>query len=177
MDTNTLPVLDASTVLTFLQTDESNNNYEVSLPSLDELFNSQIAEQASTTTPSSSNILPIPTVTQRGKPKLVYSGHTYSKKRDLKTSRDWICTNTGCHGSLKTHLDNYEVISCRAHTCPPLSSEECNLLTSEMDIINDSSTSTTKELTTLLQHPYSRNLSRRRWRKSRTSRSNSNGSA
>ena len=97
MDNQTLPILDASTVLAFLQTDESETNYEVTLPSLDELFNAHIAEQTptdetSSPPPLSSNSTPIPTKTQRGGPKLVLDGYTYSKKRDLKNSRNWICT-------------------------------------------------------------------------------------
>ena len=97
MDNQTLPILDASTVLAFLQTDESETNYEVTLPSLDELFNAHIAEQTptdetSSPSPLSSNSTPIPTKTQRGGPKLVLDGYTYSKKRDLKNSRNWICT-------------------------------------------------------------------------------------
>ena len=179
MDNQTLPILDASTVLAFLQTDESETNSEVTLPSLDELFNAHIAEQTptdetSSPPPLSSNSTPITTKTQRGGPKLVLDGYTYSKKRDLKNSRDWICTKKACHGSLKTHLDSFEAIRSRPHTCKPLSQEECNLLTSEIDIVFDSSHTSTKELAALLHHPYSKNLSRRRWRKSRTSSTSSN---
>ena len=97
-----LPVLDASTVLRFLQTETSDNTtYEVTLPSLDELFDLQ-THQTSAPLPDTAYSTPIATRTQRGAPKLVLDGYTYSKKRDLKSSRDWTCTKKGCHGSLKT---------------------------------------------------------------------------
>ena len=54
MDNQTLPVLDASTVLAFLQTDESDNKYEVTLPSLDELFNAHITSEETSTDQTSS---------------------------------------------------------------------------------------------------------------------------
>ena len=174
---NQLPVLDLSTVVSYLQSDDYNNNYAVTLPSLDELFNGNLpTDQTSSPLLVSSNSTPIPTRTQRGGPKLVLDGYTYSKKRDLKSSTDWICTQKSCHGSLKTHLDSYETISRRPHTCLPLSSEECNMITSEIDIVYDSSTATTRELADLLHHPYSKNLSRRRRRKTRTSSTSSHGS-
>ena len=91
-----------------------------------------------------------------------------------KTPGTGYAQKKACHGSLKTHLDSYEAIRSRPHTCKPLSQEECNLLTSEIDIVFDSSHTSTKELAALLHHPYSKNLSRRRWRKSRTSSTSSN---
>ena len=155
MDNQPLPILDAFTVLAFLQTDESETNYEVTLSSLDELFNEQTStDGTSNPPPLSSNSTPIHTKTQRGGSKLVLDGYTYSKRRDLKSSRD-------CHGSLQTHPNSYKAIRSRPHTCKPLPLEEFNLLTSEIDIVFGSLLASTKELAALLQHPNSKNLSRR----------------
>ena len=91
---NQLPVLDSSTVFTFLKSEDRRTIYEVALPSLDELFQLKPTTDNETTTTSTTTSTPTPTttMTQRGGAKLVLDGYTYMKKRDLKNSRDWICT-------------------------------------------------------------------------------------
>ena len=91
---NQLPVLDSSTVFTFLESEDRRTTDEVALPSLDELFQLKPTTDNGTTTTSTTTSTPTPTttMTQRGGAKLVLDGYTYMKKRDLKNSSDWICT-------------------------------------------------------------------------------------
>ena len=91
---NQLPVLDSSKVFTFLQSEDRRTTYEVALPSLDELFQLKPTTDNGTTTTSTTTSTPTPTttMTRRGGAKLVLDGYTYMNKRDLKYSRDWICT-------------------------------------------------------------------------------------
>ena len=93
-DSNQLPVLDSSTVFTFLESEDRRTTYEVALPSLEELFQLEPTTDNGTETTSTTPSLPTPTTTKtkRGGAKLVLDGYTYMKKRDLKNSRDWICT-------------------------------------------------------------------------------------
>jgi hypothetical protein len=75
---NQLPVLDSSTVFTFLESEDRRTTDEVALPSLDELFQLNPTGTTSTPTPTTWT-----TMMQRGGAKLVLNGYTYMKKRDL----------------------------------------------------------------------------------------------
>ena len=62
------------------------------------------------TTPSA-----LPGNSQKGMTKLYLNGHCYIKKRTLKASRDWKCTNKQCRGTIKTALDSYVVLKSKSH--------------------------------------------------------------
>ena len=78
---NQLPVLDSSTVFTFLESEDRRTTYEVALPSLDELFQLKPTTDNGTTTTSTTTSTPTPTttMTQRGGAKLVLDGYTYMR--------------------------------------------------------------------------------------------------
>ena len=156
--------------------------YPVQLPDLDELHDSS-QDNPSTTTSSSEvepNSLPqsmclaaVPFLTQKSKTKLYFQNHTFTKKYDQKTSTIWRCSSRKCKGSIKTTPSTYEVIDATPHTCSPLTDYEYNILLSENDIVNDTSSSSTVDLANACHHPYSKTLYKRRWRKTRTSSSSS----
>ena len=113
-------------------------------------------------------LLPFTSTTQKGTTKLFLDGYCYTKKRTLKTSIDWRCTSRGCKGSIKTAVDDHLTFKSTLHSCQVLSHQEIQLQLSESTIVEDSSTSTTKDLAAASQHPYSRKLYQRRWRKKKT---------
>ena len=136
--------LDPETVLTFLEEDSKI----LQLPTLSDLFPTE--SDVATTTPA------VPYKSQKGFTKLLYQHHTYTKKRTMKSSSTWRCTNRNCKGTIKTYLDSYEVIDSTPHnSCAPLIESEFQLLLSEQDIVHDDSTSSTRELADNLHHPYS----------------------
>ena len=109
--------LDADTVIAFLQDDEDIMN--LTLPTLSDLFPTNTDQTASNqksahdpTTPSA-----LPGYSQKGMTKLYLNGHCYTKKRTLKTSRDWKCTNKQCRGTIKTALDSCVVSNSTPHSC------------------------------------------------------------
>ena len=152
------------------------------LPDLDELHDF-FQDNPSTTTSSSEaepNSLPqstcltaVPFLTQKSKTKLYFQNHTFTKKYDQKNSTIWRCSSRKCKGSIKTTPSTYEVIDVTPHTCNPLTDYEYNILLSENDIVNDTSSSSTLDLANACHHPYSKPLYKRRWRKIRTSSSSS----
>ena len=78
---NQQPVLDSSTVFTFLESEDRRTTCEVVFPSLDELFQLQPTTDNGTTTTSTTTSTPTPTttMTQRGGAKLVLDGYTYMR--------------------------------------------------------------------------------------------------
>ena len=141
------------------------------LPDLDELHDSS-QDNPSTTTSSSEvepNSLPqsmclaaVPFLTQKSKTKLYFQNHTFTKKYDQKTSTIWRCSSRKCKGSIKTTPSTYEVIDATPHTCSPLTDYEYNILLSENDIVNDTSSSSTLDLANACHHPYSKTLYKRK---------------
>ena len=113
--------------------------------------------------------------TQKGNSRLLYGGHSYTKKRSLKTSTDWRCTSRDCKGTLKTQINTDVVLKSSVHSCVGISEEEQQLQISEEKILEDNTSVTTRELASQLQHPYTRKLYQRRWRKTK-SRSTSSSS-
>jgi hypothetical protein len=94
---NQLPVLDSSTVFTFLESEDRRTINEVALPSLDELFQLKPTTDNGTTTTSTTSSSSTPTTTMRqcGGAKLVLDGYAYMKKGDLKKGTGFAQGETG----------------------------------------------------------------------------------
>ena len=106
--------LDADTVIAFLE-DEVDTN--LTLPTLSELFptNAHQTAQNQRTTHDPTTPSALPGNSQKGMTMLYLNGHCYIKKRTLKASRDWKCTNKQCRGTIKTALDSYVVLKSKSH--------------------------------------------------------------
>ena len=124
--------LNAETVLTFLE--EDFDPAPLTLPTLSDLFPTYIATSTSTDNTA------VPYKSQKGSTKLYYNQHTYTKKRTMKSSCTWRCTNRNCKGTIKTYLHSYEVIDSTPHnSCNSLIESQYQLLLSEQDIVHDDS--------------------------------------
>ena len=71
--------------------------------------------------------------TNKGKEKICFASHMYTKKHEGKTLITWRCakrSSTNCRGTLKTDLDSGHPVEGAAHCHPPnddlVAVTECN---------------------------------------------------
>ena len=85
---------------------------------------------------------------QKSHIKLHYLRRTYTKKSQQKTKRTWRCTDRSCNGVIRTALNSYEVLHTSEHkeSCNPLTDAELDQLVSMLQILDDTSNCSTREL-------------------------------